>query len=460
MKKILLSILCWSLTQLGFAIGNLDRIYVDMPCEVARPTLVNIPDTRVSIADYGAKGDGVTLCTESIQKAIDELSEKGGGHVIVPEGLWLFTPIQLKSNIDLHLEDNAMMILSHDKTLFCREYEWRTRFQPGIWAVNAHDISITGHGIIEGNGKYWRPVKRGKQSDTEWKRFKEMGGTLTEDGGQWLPYDLKGHQNVTRKAEKEESLRADLVSMKNCERVLLEGITVQNSPRFHVHPIYCKDVIICSISVRCPWNAQNGDGIDLTNCQRALVIGCTVDVGDDGICLKGRDSDSLFEAYPSRDILIQDNKVYHAHGGFVLGSNIIGGMENVVVRHCSYSDTDTGLRFKSAIDRGGTTGQVFIYDIMMNNINREAITFSCDYDNKLLKEKHKTYVPCFQDIHISQVYCGECGTGLAAAGIQGYECVSGIEIHDCRIQCRDKTVSIDGATAVVTYEDDEFVLCR
>ena len=439
---------------------NIYAIYTDLPCTVAKPTKVRIPDASVRITDYGAKGDGITLCTDAIQKAINELSEKGGGHVIVPEGLWLFTPIELKSNIDLHLDDNAMMILSTDKTLFKPESKSRSRFQGAIWALGQHDIAITGNGVIEGNGKYWRPVKRGKQSDTEWKKYLSLGGAVTDDGKMWLPYNLKGKQNISQRAENEENLRADMVSLKLCERVLLQNITVQNSPRFHVHPLSCKDVVIENITVRCPWNAQNGDGIDLTNCQRVLVYGNTVDVGDDGICLKGRDSSKELEAYSSRDMLIQNNKVCHAHGGFVLGSNIIGGMENIVVRHCSFSNTDTGLRFKSAIDRGGDTKNIFIYDIMMNDIANEAITFSCNYENKVKEDAKKLFVPHFKDIHISSIYCGECRVGLAASGIQGYDCVKDITISDSRIQCSEKDVAVDTTTVSVGFNRKDFIMTR
>ena len=449
--RILLSGILMIFVSSAYAV-NLDTIYSELPCAVECPATVEIPQMTMTITDFGANGDGTSLCTEAIQTCIDKVAAQGGGHVIVPEGLWLFTPIQMKSNVDLHLEDNAIMVLTDDKTLFSQEKK-SNRCLPGIWAVDAQNISITGNGIIDGNGKYWRPVKRGKQSDVEWKRYQEMGGTLSDDGKMWYPYNLKGHSNITSKGEKEQNLRADLVSFTNCKRILLKGITVQNSPRFHVHPLFCSDIVIDGISVRCPWNAQNGDGIDLTNCQRALITGCTVDVGDDGICLKGRGGDSGNVKQPSRDILIQDNKVYHAHGGFVLGSNIIGGMENIVVRHCSFSNTDTGLRFKSAIDRGGKTKNVYIYDIMMNDINNEAITFSCDYENK--QKEGKVCIPYFQDIHIRNIFCTECGTGLYAKGLTDDKCVKDITIKDCVIYCRKATAVVDTTTADVKYNESD-----
>ena len=139
-----------------------------------RPDEAQIPDRTVSILDYGAQADGATLNTEAFRKAIDGLAKLGGGHVIVPEGLFLTGPVVLKDGVDLHLERGAVVMLSPDKADFLNGDSIR----PGISASKRHDVSITGEGIIDGSGAWWRAVKRSKVSDTEWKEFLKMGGTV------------------------------------------------------------------------------------------------------------------------------------------------------------------------------------------------------------------------------------------------------------------------------------------
>lgn len=223
-----------------------------------------------------------------------------------------------------------------------------------------------------------------------------------------------------------EKLRNDLIRIYRCKNVLLQGVTFQNSPRFHVHPYYCENVIMDGIVVRSPWNAQNADGIDLTNCRQVLIVNTTVDTGDDGICMKGGQGASGKEAGPVSDVLIKNCRVYHAHGGFTIGSDCSGGMKNIVVRNCTYNGTDVGLRFKSGMDRGGKTENVYCDSIYMSNIKGEAIIFENTYVNKDVKfmmgngtdiDSTKIFLPDFTDVHISNVVCRGAETGILLRGI-------------------------------------------
>ncbi len=383
----------------------------------------SFPDNKIVITELGAKGDGVTLCTDAVKKSISKLVKLGGGTVVIPRGVWLCGPIVLKSNICLHLEDGAIVVFSPDKTLFLNEEGTRSRAL--IRASDAENIGITGNGILDGNGKYWRHVKRSKVSDVEWKEFKSLGGQESADGKYWFPYNLKNFKNVTSSPESEESLRYDLINFQKCKNILIKDVTIQNSPRFHLHPCKSENIIIDGVTVRCPWNAQNGDGIDLSNCQRVLIANSTVDVGDDGICMKAGAGDKGVKDGPVADVLIQDCRVFHAHGGFVVGSEFSAGIERLVVRNCSFSGTDTGLRFKSAVGRGGSIKDMHISDITMNDIKGDAVIFSCSYvdkkyddaawDNKAT-EALKPHTPEFANILIENVVCRESETGVKAEG--------------------------------------------
>ena len=438
-KNFLLALML--LTVATMQAGKYSKYYQNLPTPVKQVEDVVISQLKVSLTDFGGVGDGVTLCTEAFQKGIAQLAEMGGGQLLVPEGVWLTGPIELKSGIELHLDKNAVIYFSPDKRLYIEPNGKSKKAYPCIRATKCQNIAITGQGVIDGNGQQWRPVKRSKMSDTEWKLYTDMGGQVTEKGDLWYPWQLNsGYPDIADSPKKQEGMRNDLVRFEQCENILFEGVTFQNSPRFHVHPCYCRNIIIDGITVRCPWNVQNGDGIDLSDCHQALIVNATVNVGDDGLCMKSGSQKKGWDIWGCQDILIQDNTVYHAHGGFVLGSETTGGVRDMVVRHNRFIGTDVGLRFKSGLGRGGRTERMYISDIMMADIAGEAIIFQCDYVNRqagdegkepVITEEMRRLAPDFQDIHISNVVCRGCETGVKTRGIHGLDCIHDIDILDC-----------------------------
>ena len=464
MKQLILTALT-IVSILSAKAEDYSKHYQNLPVELKQVVSFDIPDNTVSIADFGGVGDGVALNTEAFRKAISALTKKGGGRLVVPQGVWLTGPIVLKDNIDLHIERNAIVLFSPDKSLFVDAEGKSSRCDPGIKASKRKNIAITGEGIIDGNGAQWRPVKRSKVSDTEWKRFAAIGGVERQNGALWYPWDVKaGYKNIADTPENQEKSRQDLIRLTDCENILIEGVTVQNSPRFHVHPCNSKNIIIDGITVRCPWNAQNGDAIDLSDCHQALIVNSVVDAGDDGICMKSGKAKATALVNGCEDILIEDNTVYHAHGGFVIGSEDITGMKRIVVRRCRFSGTDTGLRFKSGIGRGGKTEDIHISDIVMNDITDEAIVFQCDYvdrpagsEGKKAKTSGSEFVPEFTDIHISNVVCRGAKTAIKAKGIEGMNCIHDIEIANSTIVYTSKGADIDESTAKVKLSNVNIV---
>ena len=444
-----------------------EAYYRNLPVELKRVSMPQIPDRQVSLKDVGGVGDGVTLCTEAFEKGIAQLAAKGGGRLVVPQGVWLTGPITLDNNIELYLDKNAIIYFSPDKRLYVETKKRSSRVKPCISAERKHDIAITGEGIIDGNGQQWRPVKRGKVSDTEWSGFKQMGGVERDNGKLWYPWAMKsGYPDIMDSPEKQEKMRNDLVRMTDCQNLLFKGVTFQNAPKFHVHPCYCENIIVDGITVRCPWNAQNGDAIDFSDCHRGLIVNCTVDAGDDGLCMKsGRPRNNSISGV--EDILIQDNTVYHAHGAFVLGSETAAGVRRVVVRNNRFSGTDTGLRFKSGIGRGGKTEQLYISDIVMTDIKDQAIVFQCDYvdrpagsDPKAMPtftEEQRQWAPDFQDIHIENVVCRGTHTGILANGIRGLNCVHDIVIKNTTIIYNTTGQQIDQETAKLKLENVKLI---
>ena len=442
MNKILGTLLAILLgNTISLNAGDYARYYSNLPTSMAEPAAPQIPDNTVILSDFGAVQDGITLNTDAFAKAVKALEKLGGGHLVVPAGIWLTGPITLKNRMDLHLERNAVILFSPDK----KDHLKDGNVQSCISVSKRSDVSITGEGIIDGNGEWWRAVKRGKVSDVEWKDYKRMGGTETDDGNLWYPFNLDNYDNIAESAKAQEKLRVHMIRFTDCDRVLVKGVTIQNSPKFHLIPTRCKDVIIDGVTVRCPWNAQNGDGIDISCCQDVLIVNNTVDVGDDGICMKAGGGAAALKYPPVARILIQDNTVFHAHGGFVIGSEFSAGVEDVVVRGNVFSGTDVGLRFKSAPGRGGKTARLYISDIYMSDIRDQAIHFETSYIDMPVGSGDKTitaqdFAPEFTDIHISNVTCRDARIGVSAKGT--LQMIHGITLKDCIIFYTEKGMDV------------------
>lgn len=421
-------------------------IYKDVPFEMSPVVQPTFPDFSVNITDFGAKGEGTTLNTEAINKAIEHVSQKGGGTVVIPEGFWLTGPIVLQSNVNLYTEKNALILFSDDFNLYpiiSTSFEGLNtrRCQSPISARGAENIAITGYGTFDGAGDAWRPVKREKLTEGQWKKLTASGGVLDEAEKIWYPTagSLKGAlacknfnnpEGINTEADWNEIkpwLRPVLLSIVQCKKILLEGVTFKNSPSWCIHPLSCQNVTINKVKVFNPWYSQNGDALDLESCNGALIINNIFDAGDDAICIKsGKDKDGRERNEPCQNVIVKHNTVLHGHGGFVVGSEMSGGVKNIYVAHCSFLGTDVGLRFKSTRGRGGVVENIHINNIQMINIPNETLLFDLFYGGKAageLSEEERQIkkenvippvteeTPAFRNIHISNIYCK--GTGRA-----------------------------------------------
>lgn len=404
------------------------------PFSMPVPELPKIPERTDSITAYGAIGDGETLNTKAIQQAIDNCAAKGGGTVVIPSGLWLTAPIELKSNINLHLDEGAVLLLTKDHTQFPLTGKGSSySVMSPVYGYKLHDIAITGSGIINGNGESWRPVKKTKTTDAQWKALVKSGGAVSSDGAMWWPSQeaMDGEDYLKKLKKKGKAVTADdyvaardflrpyMVLLTGCKRVLIDGPAFMNSPKFGFVPKNCTDLVVRDLKINNEWYAQNGDGMDIGDCKNVLVYKCTVNAGDDGICMKSNQSSSDTGA-TLRNVVIADCKVYHAHGGFVIGSGETGGMENISVRNCSFINTDAGIRVKSGRDRGGLVHNIYIDGIYMNNIAEDAIVFDSYYEQKNPERKEMPVTlttPRFQDFYISNVFCAGAGKAITITGL-------------------------------------------
>ncbi|HKJ43666.1 MAG TPA: glycoside hydrolase family 28 protein [Sunxiuqinia sp.] len=380
-------------------------------------------DRTFNITNFGAVGDGHKLNTDAFKKAITTCSQSGGGKVVVPPGLWLTGPIELQSNVNLHLDRGALVVFSpeHKNYPMIDPPKRSILAHPPVYGANLENVAITGEGILDGAGETWRPVKKSKTTASQWKDLVKSGGIVNEKSNIWWPSKeaMNGKQFIKelRKTKDKKDLtpqdylpardylRPYMVLLISCKKVLIDGPTIKNSPKFALVPNWSEDITIRNVQINNEWWAQNGDGIDISSCKNVLIDHCNVTAGDDGIAVKSSFSKN---SYPTlANVVVKNCIVYHAHGGFVIGSNTDGGMSNVFVSNCDFVGTDIGLRFKSARDRGGLVENFFIKNIYMKDIIHEAILFNTYYENADQGNVQPVtqFTPRFEKFYIDSVYC-------------------------------------------------------
>ena len=289
----------------------------------------------VDIRDFGALPDGKTLGTQAIQKAIDTVAAQGGGTVTIPAGRWLTGSLVLKNHIRLWLDAGAVLLGSQrqeDYGVIQARWEGSTRssFAPLIGGNNLQDVSIEGRGTIDGQGEPW------------WKWFQEKS----------IPHP-----------------RPRLISLTDCQNVLLEGFTAKNSPSWTINPVRCQNVRISGLSIFNPPDSPNTDGINPDSCRSVRISDCFVSVGDDCITIKaGTEHEASHLHAPCEDITVTNCVLERGHGGVVIGSEMSGGVRNLAISNCIFRGTDRGIRIKSRRGRGGVVEDVVISNIVMTDV--------------------------------------------------------------------------------------------
>jgi polygalacturonase len=284
------------------------------------PPLPVIPKATFNVTNYGAVGDGKTLNTAALQKAIDAASAAGGGTVLVPAGKFLTGPFTLASRINLHLVKDAAILISDDLANYPVVKE---RYQDSITANGAQDLEISGEGTIDGQGEAW------------WTAFR---------------------------ANKSMTHRPYLIKLSNCTRVRVRGVTLRNSPMFHLVPQNCTDVTIQDITIKSPADAPNTDGIDPSG-WNFLITSCLIDSGDDNIAVKpgsGRKPGN-------KNYKITNCHFLHGHG-MSIGSGTENGIEDLTVSDCVFDQTDSGIRIKTLRGRGG-----LLQNLTYENLKMKAV---------------------------------------------------------------------------------------
>jgi polygalacturonase len=360
----------------------------DILNQIVIPTF---PDAEYNIKTFGAIGDGTTDCSAAFSKAINECNANGGGKVIVPEGIFLTGAIYLKSNVNLYVSENAIIKFSEDKSKYLPVVftRWEgvecMNYSPLIYSYEEENIAVTGKGILDGQGSN-ENLPDGKASWWSWKGNKDSG---------WIegsPNQKKDRDKLFKLAENNvppenrifgdgHYLRPNFIQPYRCNNVLIEGVTIKDSPMWFIHPVLCENVTIKDVTVE--GLGPNNDGCDPESSKNVLIQNCYFNTGDDCIAIKsGRNNDGRRINIPSKNIIIQNCTMKEGHGGVVIGSEISGGVNNVFAEECTMNspNLDRAIRIKTNAVRGGLIENIFVRDITVGHVKEAVIKIDFYYE--------------------------------------------------------------------------------
>lgn len=362
--------------------------------------LSNAVAQNYNVLKYGAKNDSSKLATAAIKKAIEAASKAGGGTVYFPAGKYLTGPIHLKSNItifidagaELHFSDNFDDYLPMVKSRY--EGVDVTSFSPLFYAYEAENIAIVGRGIVDGHGKKWWDFVEGYKEGQPRSKWQHMFDELNKDI--LLPDEPK--------QMKRGFLRPPFIQTMYCKNVQIDGITIRNSPFWTINPQFSENVTINGVTIFNPESfAPNTDGINPESCNNVHISNCHISVGDDCITIKsGKDKPGRAKNFPAENYTITNSTMLSGHGGVVIGSEMSGGVRKIAISNCVFDGTDRGIRIKSARGRGGIVEEIRVDNIVMKNIQLQAIVLDLQYAKTEI-EPVSERTPQFRNIHLSNI---------------------------------------------------------
>ncbi|MFI6740091.1 glycoside hydrolase family 28 protein [Nonomuraea sp. NPDC050451] len=347
--------------------------YADELRERVRPP--QFPDRWFDLTEFGGSG---SPWTGAFHAAIEACHKAGGGHVRVPPGTYPTGAIHLLSNVDLHVEAGATILFSTDPADYLPAVYTRFsaiecyNYSPFIYAYGQENIAITGAGTLDGGAgpEHWWP----------WVGTPEFGwrpGTPHE-AADWAALQLMAARNVPveeRVFGAGHYLRPNLIQPYLCRNVLVEGVRVVRSPMWEIHPVRCENVLVRNVTIHS--RGPNNDGCDPESCRSVVISGCVFDVGDDCIAIKaGRGPDGRRVGVPCEDVLIEDCDMRYRYGSVAIGTDTTGGIRNVFVRRCRWGGPGLyfGLYIKTNSVRGGFVENVFVKDIEISELTKEAVS--------------------------------------------------------------------------------------
>lgn len=418
---------------------------------LSKITPPEFPNKDYDIVEAGAVADGNTDCLPIIKRLIMTCSEAGGGRVVVPAGIYFVDgPIHLKSNVNLHVSEGATLKFSTEPASYLPVVLTRWEgvecynYSPLIYAYGEENIAVTGTGTLDGqasNENWWKWVDK---EEFGWKE-----GMPSQSGKESRPtlFGWNTDEAPVKKRQLGEGayLRPNFLQPYNCKNVLIEGVTIRNSPMWVVHPVLCDNVTVQNIKVIS--HGPNSDGCDPESCRNVLIKGCYFDTGDDCIALKsGRNQDGRRIDRPIENVVIQNCEMKDGHGGVVIGSEVSGGARNIYAENCVMDspNLDRALRVKTNKTRGGTIENLYFRNIKVGEVKEAVLRVNMRYP--IYSDTSQSYIPVVRNIYVENVTSGKSKYGLLLEGYSEAHQVQNIHLTDCHFEGVAQANKIEFAT--------------
>jgi len=403
----------------------------------ARVRPSRFPAARFDIRRYGASAGGTALATQAFADAIAACAAAGGGRVLVPAGRWLTGAIRLRSNVELHVAEGATILFSTDPAhypIVATRYEGveLMNYSPLVYASDARNVAVTGKGVLDGQGAAWWSWSGGG-------RYGWHEGLPSQRAARTRLFAMAeaGVPVAARQFGDGGYIRPNFVQFQRCETVLIEGVTLRDSPCWNVHPVLSRNVTMRGVTVE--GLGPNNDGCDPESVDGMVIEGCVFDTGDDCIAIKsGRNADGRRLRTPTRDVVIRDCTMKAGHGGVVIGSEVSGGVEHVFAERCRMSSPDLwyALRFKTNAVRGGRIAHVRVRDIDVGQVGKAALT--CDFNYE--EGAAGPFVPELDDVVVQRLRVADARRVLDCQGLPRAP-VGRLTLSDCRFDgVRDPSI--------------------
>ena len=430
---------------------------------LAEMTQVHFPERSVSITDFGAvPGDSLQLATEAIANAILAMNQAGGGTVIVPDGTFWTGPITLKSNVNLFLADNAVLKFTTEVKQYFPAVPSRwegidcNNTHPLIYAYGETNIALTGKGTIDGCASYDNWWGRGRLTERRpWPLHPDDPKSEMMEGSRvrLLAWGESGTPMYERTFTELDGLRPQTIHFNRCTTVLIEGVTLLNSPFWVIHPLMCNDLTVRGVTVNN--NGPNGDGCDPESCRNVLIEGCTFNTGDDCIAIKsGRNEDGRKWGIPSENIIVRNCTMANGHGGVVIGSEISGGYKNLWVENCRMDspNLDRVIRIKTSTARGGVIEGIHVRNIEVGQCREAVLRINLKYEQNEIARRG--FIPEVRDVTLENVTCKKSTYGIRLDGLDEETRINDITLRNCHFEGVEKDPLLQsGLVGTVTFEN-------
>ncbi|MBS1157019.1 MAG: glycosyl hydrolase family 88 [Proteobacteria bacterium] len=415
------------------------RGWEDYPAILARIKAPTFPARDFPITQFGAIGNGSADATEAIRKAIEACHAAGGGRVVVPAGVFATGAIHLKSNVNLHVSEGATLKFSPDPAQYPLVFtRWEgvecMNYSPLIYAFEQENVAVTGKGLLDGSAS----------NDTWWAWNIKPNPKQNPDRNKLIEMGEKGVPVAERVFGQGHLLRPNFIQPNRCRNVLIEGVSIINSPMWEIHPVLCTNVTVRGVRIKA--HGPNNDGCDPECSRDVLIEDCVFDTGDDCIAIKsGRNNDGRRVNVPSENIIVRNCQMKDGHGGVVLGSECSGNIRNVFVENCEMDspNLDRALRFKNNAIRGAVIENVFMRNVRIGRVGEAVLTIDFMYE----EGPNGPYKPVARNIEISNVTSTASPRVMYIAGYEKAE-IDRIRFINCTFKGLTAAEVMGGAGSV------------